>query len=332
MKILRSLRIAVAVTAVALLAVLLPAESLHAASPRIPSERSGMRWASGAWVPTQAPPAHDAFGSWRRARTDVAMVFTGRATWADIVEPGWLFALWQDSAQTLVISVPPFPETGGYSLAACARGAYDERWRRFGATAAGSGMAARTVVRLGWEFNGSWVPWAARRPADFAGCWRRVFRAAESEAPGLRWDWTVNRGVGDVLTDARRAWPGVNYVDIVGVDSYDGYPAVLGASGWNAQYAGRYGLKFWSDFARRKGKRLSVPEWGLYPGTAWAGHSGGDNPYYIRKMFGFFSEQRGNLAYETYFSDDDPAHASALAMNRRGGAEYRRQVVRARRD
>lgn len=302
-----------------------------AVTPKIPSDRSGLRWASGAYVPTQVPAGHDDFGQWRRAHTDVALVFTGRSRWADIVEPTWLFEHWDGAPQTLVISSAPFPESSKFTMRGCARGAYNAHWRRFGDTVARSGQASRTVVRLAWEFNGSWVAWQARKPKEFVACWKNVFRSAESRAPKLRWDWTVNRGVGDALADATRAWPGRQYVDIVGVDTYDGYPPVLGAKGWNKQYAGKHGLKFWADFARRKGKRLSVPEWGLYPGTAWAGHNGGDNPYYIRKMFGFFTEQRGNLAYETYFSDDEPAHASSFGLNPLGGAEYRRQVVRARR-
>jgi hypothetical protein len=326
----RNTRVAAIATVVALLATSLTAGSATAASPRIPAGRSGLRWASGAFVPEQAPGQHNAFGTWRRAKTDVALTYTGRSSWADIVDPTWLYETWKKAPQTVVISSAPFPDGGGTSLAACARGAYDAQWRRFGIGVVKAGMASRTVVRLAWEFNGGWQPWAARKPADFVRCWRRIFTAAESKAPSLRWDWTVNRGNGDALADARKAWPGRNYVDIVGIDSYDGYPAVLGKAGWNAQYAGAYGLKFWADFARRKGKRLSVPEWGLYPGTAWAGHNGGDNPYYIRKMFAFFNQQRGNLAYETYFNDDNPAHASALPSNPRGGAEYRRQIVKAR--
>lgn len=126
----------------------------------------------------------------------------------------------------------------------------------------------------------------------------------------------MNRGSSaGVMTDPRKAWPGKKYVDIVGVDTYDGWPAVLGRTGWNKQYKGAYGLKFWAEFARTKGKRLSVPEWGLYRGSNWAGHNGGDNPYYIKKMFGFFREQRGNLAYEAYFNDEIPEHLTALSVN-----------------
>jgi hypothetical protein len=243
-----------------------------------------------------------------------------------VVDPTWLWKAWKGATQTVVISSAPYPELKGTTLAKCAQGDYDAQWTRFGTSVAGSGMANRVVMRLAWEFNGSWVRWAARSPQDFIGCWQHIFTAAEKNAPQLRWDWTVNRGVGDVLTDATKAWPGVKYVDFVGIDSYDGYPAVKNLATWNTQYAGKGGFKFWAAFAKRKGKRLSVPEWGLYPGTAWAGHGGGDNPYYIMKMFGFFRSQGKNLAYEAYFNDPAPAHAGALNLNPKGRDEYRRQI------
>jgi hypothetical protein len=324
----RKIRRALVVAGVGLVATALVAGPAQAASPKVPRDLSGLLWPSGTFMTEQTPAAHDAFGTWRKAGTDLALTYTGRSSWSDIVDPAWLYLAWKDAPQTLVISSAPFPEQRRFTLAACARGAYDGR---FGANAAAGGLEKRTIVRLAWEFNGDWQQWAARRPAHFVACWRHIFRAAESKAPGLRWDWTVNRGssVG-VMKDPRKAWPGKKYVDIVGIDSYDGWPPVLGKAGWKAPYAGAYGLKFWADCATRKGKRLSVPEWGLYRGSAWAGHSGGDNPYYIAKMFGFFREQRGNLAYETYFNDAHPAHLTALSVNPKGAAEYRRQIKKAR--
>jgi hypothetical protein len=153
-----------------------------------------------------------------------------------------------------------------------------------------------------------------------------VQSAAESTAPGLRWDWNVNRGTSQLGIDARNAYPGDGYVDIVGVDSYDGWPGATTEATWNEHYNGSYGLKFWADFARQHGKKLSIPEWGVYPGTAWAGHNGGDNPFYIAKMFGFFQEQKDNLAYESYFNEAASYYAGALDMNPRAAAEYQKQI------
>ncbi|GLY18105.1 hypothetical protein Kisp01_51190 [Kineosporia sp. NBRC 101677] len=297
-----------------------------ATPPKLPKKQSGMAWASGAYMPDYVPSAQVDFGEQRGAASDVALTYAGRANWTEISNPEWLMQTWKGAPQTLVISTAPFPETGGWTLAACARGKYNKYWQTFGRNAAATGSADRTIVRLAWEFNGTWVAWAAYNPVHFVKCWRHVFNSAESQAPGLRWDWSVNRGIGDALSDATKAWPGRKYVDYVGIDSYDGYPAVTTKAGWEKQLNGNQGLRYWARFAKAKGKRLTVPEWGLYPGYAWKGNGGGDNANYMRKMFGFFRENRANLAYEAYFNSTDPAHAGALSLNPKARAEYRRQV------
>lgn len=319
-----------ALVAAVLVAVPATATTSTSKSPRVSAARSGLAWPSGVYLPTRDPYYYNVFGYWRGASPDVAALYSFRDTWSEIVTPTWLYTQWKTTPETIVLSEAPFPDQSGTSLAACARGSYDAKWKQFGTGMAKAGLAAKTIVRLGWEFNGNWNPWAAKNPSDFVGCWRHVFKAAESTAPALRWDWTVNRGVATALADARKAWPGNGYVDIVGIDSYDGYPPVTTEAGWQKQYAGDFGLKFWADFAVQHGKQLSVSEWGLYPGTGWAGHNGGDNPLYISKMFGFFHELGKNLAYEAYFNEDAAYQAGALQLNPIGGAEYRRQIIKAR--
>ncbi len=49
-------------------------------------------------------------------------------------------------------------------------------------------------------------------------------RRGAHHAPEMKFDWTVNRGVSAGLADATQAYPGDDYVDIVGIDSYDSYP------------------------------------------------------------------------------------------------------------
>ncbi|TFV61219.1 UNVERIFIED_ORG: hypothetical protein E4P37_19165 [Bacillus sp. AZ43] len=201
---------------------------------------------------------------------------------------------------------------GGATIDGCASGAYDDRWRQFGRHLAAAGMADETIVRLGWEFNGDWYKWSAHDPAVWAECWRQIVGAAEESAPELRWDWTVNRGAGQSVRDARDAYPGDAYVDVVGVDSYDMYPGVRSEADWNQHYAGEFGLRFWADFAEQHGKPLSVPEWGVYPGTMHAGNNGGDNSLYIRKMVEFFRSMGPDLAYEAYFNDKGNYYAGSL--------------------
>jgi hypothetical protein len=99
---------------------------------------------------------------------------------------------------------------------------------------------------------------------------------------------------------------------------------VTDEASWATHYSAQFGLKFWSDFARQHGKRLSVPEWGIYPGNA--GPNGGDNPYYIEKMAEFFRSEGSHLAYECYFNEDaDYIRASLFepAQNPAAAAKYK---------
>jgi hypothetical protein len=290
------------------------------------TNRSGLAWSSGVYIPGDDTGAVESFGSWRGAKTDVTVTWPARSNWNDVTNSTWIYDRWKNAPQTLVLGLPPFPENVGASMGACASGAYNQQWRQFGTTIKGSGISERTIVRLGWEFNGNWYAWSARNPGEFAACWRQVVSSAESTAPGLRWDWNTNRGPSQLGIDSRDAYPGDAFVDIVGVDSYDGWPGVKSEADWNEHLNGSYGLKFWADFARQHGKKLSIPEWGVYPGTAWAGHNGGDNPLYVNKMFGFFRSQQDNLAYEAYFNEPASYYAGALDMNPKAATEYRTQI------
>ena len=315
--------------AVALLAVVVTGgPTASTSSTSLPHDRSGLPWASGVYVPKDDVAGYETFGAWRGAPPDVALTYTGREYWDQIIDPVYLYKAWRNTRQRLVISTAMIPEQGGATLAACARGEYDAKWRRFGRGLASNGLANRSVIRLGWEFNGLWVPWAATNPRHYAACWRRIHRSVEIAAPGLLWDWCVNRGVTSARMDPRKAYPGDRYVDIVGVDAFDGYPPATTANGWRQQHDAKYGLKFWADFARDHGKGFSVPEWAVYPGTSWAGAGGGDNPHYIARMFRFFRQNADILAYEIYFNEDDPYQGGALHLNPLSAEEYRRQVAR----
>jgi hypothetical protein len=116
--------------------------------------------------------------------------------------------------------------------------------------------------------------------------------------PALQWDWNVNRGVSSGLADPTQAYPGNSYVDIVGVDSYDWWPAATTAAGWQSQLNGKQGLNYWLTFAEAHGKPLSVPEWGnVSSGTS----TGGDDPQYVQDMKGFFAANAGHIAFEGNF-------------------------------
>jgi hypothetical protein len=267
------------------------------------SAQAHVRWASGVYLPNATPASVDAFGAWRGTPVDVATVWPSRASWNDIVNPAWLYQRWQGSPVTVAFTEPMLPEgVAGVTIQACAAGSYNSYWRQFGTNISVYGLG-NSIVRLGWEFNGNWYIWAATNPAAWVQCWQQIVTSARATAPGLQWDWNVNRGASAGLADPTLAYPGDAYVNSVGVDTYDMWPAATTASGWNSQLNGTQGLMYWLNFAKAHGKQFAVPEWGnILPGTTAPGsNAGGDDPAYVNDMIGFFQAHSAILSWESNF-------------------------------
>jgi len=112
---------------------------------------------------------------------------------------------------------------GQPSLAAIARGDYDDILTNWANAAAAQGMTF--VMRFAQEMNGNWYTWSDGRQGNAAGsfipAWRHVrdiFDAAG--ATQIIWTWSVNRI--DNLPDKTlaRVYPGDDYVDWLGVSGY----------------------------------------------------------------------------------------------------------------
>ena len=131
-----------------------------------PAHRSGLPWASGVYALDGTPAGAAAFAAWRGRQLDVVDAWSARATWAQIDDPTWLYQRWQDKPYTMAFGVPMLPENvSGVSLQACADGAYDAYWHEFGTVISSYGLG-RSIIRLGWEFNGNWYAWQATNPVD----------------------------------------------------------------------------------------------------------------------------------------------------------------------
>ena len=255
-------------------------------------------WSSGVYQPSATLASLAAFGTWRGAPVHVATVWGGRATWADIVNPAWVYKTWKGAPQTMALGVPMLPEgVAGVSIGACAAGSYNSYWKQFGTNISAYGLG-NSIIRLGWEFNGNWYIWKASSPASWAKCWQQIVTSARTTAPGLQWDWNVNRGVSSGLSNPTLAYPGDAYVNTVGVDSYDMYPAATTSAGWNTQLNGTQGLLYWLNFAKAHNKKFAVPEWGS---MNTGGSAGGDDPAYVNDMLGFFQAHSAALAWESNF-------------------------------
>jgi Glycosyl hydrolase family 26 len=279
---------------VAVLAMTTGAPNAAAAGWR-PPIHSGLAWPSGVYNDGWTPSNDAGFASWRGRAIDTAVTFPARTHWSDFVGPSADYTGFEGQNYTMVFAVPPIPEDGSATMAGCAAGSYNSEWTTFGNTMTSLGLGS-SIIRLGWEFNGNWFAWGGGDPATFAACWRQIVSTVRAVAPNLKFDWNVNResSAGMPNDTVLSAYPGDAYVDIVGVDSYDWY------GDWDTQLNGAYGLNYWLNFAKSHGKDLSVPEWGLYPGST-AGY--GDDPGYIQHMHDFFAANAAAIAYESYFNE-----------------------------
>ncbi|GGV11937.1 hypothetical protein GCM10010293_02500 [Streptomyces griseoflavus] len=137
-----------------------------------------------------------------------------------------------------------------------------------------------TVVVLGWEMNGvTYTHRCGPDPQAWKKYWNRIVRTMRA-VPGqqFKFDFTPSRGRDAVPWT--ECYPGDDTVDIVGMDSYD-QPSGMS---FDEQVREPYGLQAHVDFAKKHGKPISYPEWGLF--------RNGDNPEYMRRMLDWMERHR----------------------------------------
>lgn len=152
-----------------------------------------------------------------------------------------------------------------------AAGLYDRHFRKLAERLVGLGVPD-TVIVLGWEMNGTtYAHRCGPDPAAWKAYWQRIVTAMRAVAgQRFRFDFAPSRGRDAVPWT--ECYPGDDFVDIVGMDSYDQPPG----EDFDDQVHGEYGLQKHVDFAAEHGKPISYPEWGLF--------RNGDNPEYMRRM------------------------------------------------
>jgi Glycosyl hydrolase family 26 len=281
---------------------------------------------AGVYVGPADPAGVTQFQQWSKENISYVLEFTDRETWAKISNPWFLSGAWNSDAksfrtQVLVLSVPMLPGNGG-SLGWGAHGLYNWHFRQLAQQIRSNGLASRTIIRLGWEFNSGWASWsAADDPAAFAEYFRQVVTTMRAVAPGIRFDWCPAEGAGQfysVPNGLAAAYPGDAYVDYIGMDVYDQAWGTNGgiltdpAERWSRIVNERDGLAWQAAFAAAHGKPLSFPEWALTQRDD--GHGGGDDPYFIRAMHDWIASH--NVGYQIYFDADAPDGLHDLESSR----------------
>jgi hypothetical protein len=306
-----------------------------AAEAAVLPSRSGLPWASGA---RDSYP--DAFvADYRGGRKlDTLMTFAKKRTWAEIRNSGngnyvnLLGPTRQNRQEAIVVSYPLFPieqnprDHGAGLWRRAANGEFD--WHHDAAAASFARYTQTLVFRVGWEWNvRGFAPWLCLDVAlapDYVAYFRRVVDRLRARLPACRIDWCCGKkGAANASLD--RWYPGGDWVDFVGQDKYDWYIAAPTQAEWDKDYGATYlggpkGIGAWLAYARSKGKKLSVPEWGVVSGTS-AG--GGDNAFWVGKMVGFFRANAADVAYENYFNGDTATLKHSLRTHPKAGAMYK---------
>jgi hypothetical protein len=255
------------------------------------------------------------FGRWLGRTPGWAVDFLARENWAEIRNTAeWVTGCWRGAPQHLSLAVPLLPEEEPSSLAAGARGAHDTEFR-FIARALVEGGRAGAVLRLGWEFNGDWYPWAAQRdPAGFIAYWRRVVGVMRQQ-PGaaFRFEWTP--GLGADGLDPERAWPGREFVDVIGLHVYNQswrVPAADQEGRWRELRDAPRGLDWHRRFAAAQDRPRSFAEWGT--GRRTGGGGGGDDPVFIARMAAWVAAP--DVLYHGYWDFPAPDYDGVISDGR----------------
>ncbi len=244
-------------------------------------------------------------------------------TWADWVRP-WVtkapygYRAWlahDHTGRTIILTqnlIPDSESTNPDWRAEGAAGDFNKYARSLARVLVNAGFGY-SVIRLGSEMNGVW---ANDTIGDNKTQWRQWARYFAQIVMSMRsvkgahflFDWNVNAAVRPIPPSYY--YPGNAYVDIVGIDFYDvgpNAPPVSSPRRWTVLSHERLGLDAVYAFASRRGKPLSIPEWGTVdPQNTGAGFNatgGGDDGTYVAHMGDFIASH--NVAYQSWFDNGD---------------------------
>jgi Glycosyl hydrolase family 26 len=281
--------------------------------------------ALGVYAGSGDPSAVSDFSSTLGDQPRYAMDFLDGSSWSTITQSGYPYSAWAGKGYTMIWGVDMLPNSyapnsnanasGGscYGLTQEAAGSFNSYFATVATNMVAAGFGD-SIVRLGWEFNGGWFPWAANGCASaFVGAFQQVVTAMRSVAgQSFTFEWNPTRGdlgVGDLAN----YYPGDAYVDFVGLDVYDvewaTYPGM--PREFSYMETQTYGLNWLANFAAQHDKPMVFPEWGLGWGSCSASGQavstsnnqvcGGDDSYFINLSAEWFATH--NVAEATFWDD-----------------------------
>jgi hypothetical protein len=221
----------------------------------------------------------------------------------------------------LVLGVPMLPSNnGGVSLQNGANGEYDAYFRTMATTLVSEGLGS-AWLRLGYEFDNMGLKGPSRKwgtgnsltqEGYFAQYFQQIVTTMRAvSGANFKFVWNPDAyamlGANDPqyqktggFTPAA-AWPGSQYVDFLGIDTYDWQPSLstgyTQAENWTSFI--QPSIQGAEQFAASVGKPLAFPEWGVMSkGPVFPGM--GDDPGYVNGMHCFMVNPANNVAWESY--------------------------------
>lgn len=167
-------------------------------------------------------------------------------------------------------------------------------------------VAGVSIIRPGWEFNGSWFPWGvggkdtAANQAGFIGAWQHVWNIFNGVAPGyfqFLWNPTIGKdaNMSDLFTNYM---PPLNQVQAVGLDVYDNNwgPVVSDSVMWSLITGAHPNLLDLVTFAVAHDKIIALPEWACWPlsTTPSSTDGAGDDPGFVNNVTAWVTSQAQN--------------------------------------
>ena len=270
------------------------------------------------------PNGIEAAASWLGSPSSVkyAQDFIDATDWSHIDTP-WQLGNWKGSPFTMIWGVPMVP-CGG-SATQCptnvsdynqvAEGGADGYYKTLAENLVAAGFGT-SYIRIGWEFNASWMGWSVCNEAgsgldswasDFVPAFRNIVTSMRSVSGAnfkFIWNPLVSSNASCPGGNLEKFYPGDQYVDVVALDVYDGVGQTVSsdAARWsdlvNGVNGGQwtsvipesiggqsfkgYGLTWLAAFGKEHDKEIGIPEWGLNTVSAEAG--GGDDGYFVTQM------------------------------------------------
>ncbi|MDO7844591.1 FG-GAP-like repeat-containing protein, partial [Sphingomonas immobilis] len=216
---------------------------------------------------------------------------------------GWQIGNMKSVAATSALrwTIPMFANGG--TLQDAAAGKYNSYYVQAAQKlVAAYGTGSDIIVRVGEEFNASWMPWSATSdPASYAAAYRQFVDAFRSVSGNFKFEWNVN--VGGTM-DPATAYPGDKYVDYIGMDFYwdskQSWSIKDPVQAFNYYKNTKYGLQWLETFAAAHGKQSAYSEWGVNSENASA---------FVTLVKQWFDSH--DVAYELYW-DVNSAFAGQL--------------------